>query len=221
MYISFVDKNGNTIRTDTDLGLTIEKITIGEPKVRSMYKEIPGRDDPIDYTDYFGQPLYDPRDIMIECGAKITNRYDQERMIRNAVHGLRFDKIILSDDPQWYFSGRVSMNEWSKNVRIGKCTLTAHCDPYRKKISQTVKTLSLTSSYKSLSIENTGKIIIPVFLSTVAATVKFDEIEYSFAADNQYRNPEIALQKGTSTIQAKSTSGSSGTLTVTYQEGVL
>ena len=221
MHVSFIDKAGNVITTNNDLGLTIEKITIGEPKVRTVYKEIPGRDDPVDYTDYFGQPLYDPRDIIIECGAKITDRFAQERAIRNVVHGIRFEKIILSDDPEWYFSGRVSMNEWSKNVRIGKCTLTCRCDPYRKKITQTTKTLALTNTYQSLEIENAGKIIIPVFSSTVATTVKYDETEFAFAAGNQYRNPEIALPKGTNTIQAKATAASSGTLTLTYQEGML
>lgn len=221
MFVTFTnEKSGKTWRSDEDFGLVVSRVTIGAPPARTHYVEVPGRDGALDFSDYFGAAQYDDRKLTMETGLVIDDRYAQEDKIRNALHGERL-RIILSDDAAHYFTGRVSVGELSKTAGIGKLTLTATCDPWRRKTQRTLVTAALAEEYAALTLTNERMPAIPTIRATVAATILFDDTEYAIEADREYRNTALMLSAGNNAISVKSTNGAAGQITFDYLEGKL
>lgn len=212
--------SGKTWHSDEDFGLVVSRVTIGTPPVRTHYVEVPGRDGALDFSDHFGTPQYNDRKLTIEAGLVIEERYKQEDKIRNALHGERL-RIILSDDAKHCFTGRAAVGELSKTAGIGKVTITATCEPWRRKIQQTIRTAALAEEYAELILTNERMPTIPTINATVDATIMLDNTEYAIAAGLDYRNTGLILSAGTNTVSIKSTNGAAGQITFTYQEGKL
>lgn len=118
------------VHTD-DFGIYLSSVTINEPKVREYSIEIPGASGSLDLTEFFGTPLYDNRKLTFE----LTFPQKNSELLKNysdfvrAVHGKKMD-IVLDDDPDFYYSGRVSVGKLKKNT-ISKVTVECECDPYK------------------------------------------------------------------------------------------
>ena len=85
------------IHTST-FGIYLSKVTIGTPNPKKFTVDIPGAYGSLDMTDYFGGVKYDSRKITFiftfpQRGKQLLNAYFD---FLNAVHGKRFDIIILT-----------------------------------------------------------------------------------------------------------------------------
>ena len=95
----------------------------------------------LDFTEFFGDVKFDNRKL----GFEFTTLVPQSKFmtlfsrIQNALNGKRM-KIVLDEDPDFYYSGRVSVKEWLADQSIGKITIECDCDPYKLKKDKTVVT---------------------------------------------------------------------------------
>lgn len=87
-------------------------------KVKTTYVDIPGADGQIDLTEALsGYPTYSNREGSLEF--IVANGYRKNwatgfSQFANWLHGRRL-RIILDDDPEYFYEGRLSLNEWKSN----------------------------------------------------------------------------------------------------------
>lgn len=155
-------------RSYDDLSLILNVKTIGAPAPKVLTVDIAGGDGVLDYTEWFGATNYANRTLKFEFSLINEPKLflEQYSRIQNLLNGKKM-KITLSDDPDWYYIGRVMVDEWASQKRIGKVVITVDAEPYKLKHA-------LTVIYKSISAEtiitckNTRKEVIPKISFTTA-----------------------------------------------------
>ena len=123
--ITFQDLSGNSRNTWTDWHLIpSSRPVVAQAGVSSTLTEIPGRKDgPVDNSKLLtGRLQYSNRSGSFEF--LVDNDHEYWETIRSKIvdflHGKRM-RVILEDDPDYYYEGRVSLNEWrseSWNSRV-------------------------------------------------------------------------------------------------------
>lgn len=107
---------------------------VNPPKARTKYIEVPGADGFIDLSDMLtGQILYDNREgsweFIVQPGQRIWQKVYSG--IMQYIHG-NFLKIILEDDPDFYYEGRLFVNQWLSDKNESKITIGYNLAPYKK-----------------------------------------------------------------------------------------
>ena len=188
----------DSVRSDQDLDLYLGSVSVGSPAVRSNYIDIPGADGLLDLSEALGGVTYGSREIMLSFGRAIYDRYQQDAVVKNALHGKRM-KITLSEDPSHYFVGRVSVGEWQRVNGVGHVDISATCDP-------------------SLTLANERRPVVPTVEVSAAATLTFGGKDIAVAAGS-HRSLDIRLAAGSNTLAVTAAAGT--TVSVTYQEASL
>lgn len=116
--------------------MNAKKIGTPPPKVETI--DIPGGDGVLDLTEAFGDVKYQNRKLSFDFStiAPKSQFMDVFSRVQNLLHGRRMD-IRLSDDPGWYYTGRVSVNEWKADKAVGTFTVDCDCEPYKYKATET------------------------------------------------------------------------------------
>lgn len=115
---------------------------IGEPVQETTYISVPGRDGLIDASEVVsGRPIYSKRQISIEVGA-LHDREDWDGImsnIRNHIHG-KICRIIFDNDQSYYWKGRVSVNSFDRNRRLGTFKIEMPtADPYKYSVQSSAE----------------------------------------------------------------------------------
>lgn len=141
MYHSITFGNKNTW-TDWHLVPTSRPV-ISPPSVKTRYVEIPGADGVIDLTDSLtGRPAYNNREGSIEF--YVLNQYDLEgpatynwsdvySEIMTYIHGKHM-RMVLEDDPGYYYEGRFSVNSWKTDRDRSTITIDYNVDPKKYRV---------------------------------------------------------------------------------------
>lgn len=114
---------------------------VATPSVRESYVEIPGADGVLDYTEALaGKPVYGQRTgswefIVINGYQDWTILYN---IIRDYLHGKKFE-IILDDEPDYVYTGRLKLNEWRSEEHWSVVVIEYNIDPYRRRKSVSVE----------------------------------------------------------------------------------
>lgn len=128
--VIFGDKH--TYRDWNLLTKTRPKISPPKPKLKMV--QVPGTDTVIDLTERLtGKVHYEPRTIsfeftMIDDRARWPSRYSE---ILNYLHG-RSIRIIMDDDPNFYYVGRVQVGDLDPDKKIATLTMEAQVEPYKR-----------------------------------------------------------------------------------------
>ena len=155
---------------------------------------------------------------MLSFGRAIYDRYQQDAIVKNALHGKRM-KITLSEDPSHYFLGRVSVGEWQRVNGVGHVDISATCDPYRYKAAPTTVTGTVPESGTlSLSLPNERRPVVPSIQVSAAATITFSGKDIAVGAGT-HRSLDIRLVAGSNAIAVAAAAGT--TVAITYQEAAL
>lgn len=106
---------------------------IAPPKVKTNYIDIPGADGTLDATDvHTGYPLYENREGSNEF--YVMNGYgdwaSKYSEIMNYLQGRKM-KVVLEDDPGFYYEGRCSVNEWRSEKDWSKIVIDYNVYPYK------------------------------------------------------------------------------------------
>lgn len=199
---------------DFSLILSSKKIGIPQPKTELL--EVPGADEMLDFTEFFGDVKYDNRKLEFEFTTLVPQSEFMQlfSIIQNALNGKRM-KIFLDEDSDFYYSGRISVKEWLADKSIGKITIECDCNPYKLKKNKTVISTAI-STEKTVVLPNLRKHVVPLFKSKDNMTIEFAGNSYSMSA-GESKFPSIVLKEGENTLKLKG----NGTVTIEYQEGGL
>lgn len=138
--IYFADPSNTTYETITangkglmrDFGLKAKTIQIGMPDIWQHLVEVPGRNGPIDMTDFAGRPAFKSRQILMSLDKEesYTDWLTKYTELVNFLYGNRFNILIMPDDKH-YFTGRCLFNMTKDNDVITDHEFTITCDPMR------------------------------------------------------------------------------------------
>lgn len=133
----------------------------------------------------------------------------QDSTVKNALHGRKMD-IVFSDDPTFFWRGRISVGDWEFYKGAGRVTITVDAEPYKYKNEETV-----VSGSGSLTLENSRMPVVPYVSAAAAVDLAWDGYSVSISAGNDQLIPQLVLNEGETEITA------SGEVTFRYREGSL
>lgn len=196
-----------------DFSLILSSKELGTPSPKTETIEIPGGDGVIDLTDFFGEVKYNNRNLSFEFStivpqAEFMNLFSD---VQNALHGQKM-QIILDDDPDWYYAGRVTVSEWKADRNIGKLTIDCDCEPYKTKIEKTVVFVEVNGE-TTVILPNSNKTVVPTIDITGEISLTYGMNFYTLSA-GRYDLPAVRLTKGENTILLSGT----GTASFSYGE---
>lgn len=204
----------NELDSYDDLKLVLISKTIPAPEPKTTTVDIPGGDSVLDFSEYFGNINYKNRKLSFEFNAigDKKNFLVLYSDIQNQIHGKKM-KVILSDDPDFYYYGRVTINEWKTDKNIGKLTIEVDAEPYKYKKSVTLVSDIITSE-KTIVCINLRKPVVPRITVTAETTIKFGNYQVTASAGT-FTDDNIVFEEGQNVL---SVSSLGSTVSFEYQE---
>lgn len=201
-----------------------------EPEPQVNLVEIPGRDGPLDLSTALtdGEPVYSgSRELTATLECSEGTYADRVKLISemvNMLNGRRL-QIILPDDPMHYAEGRVTVKKEYNDMAHCAVTVTAICDPWRYKKTETVLTLTPESKPKTAVLPNAGRRVIVPTVELIgegswvdlAVPSRITHWGLHYVQGPAFILPDLKLQPG----NTKLTYYGQGTMKITYREAVL
>ena len=199
-----------------DFGLILSSHSIEGAKPKTEMIDIPGSDGSLDLSEYFGDVKYKDRKLSFTFStigrpSEFLQNYSR---VQNLVNGRKM-KIVLDDDPDFYYVGRVTVDEWKSKPRVGSITIDCDCEPYKYKTYETVVVNKISGS-ETIIYDNLRKWVTPVFAVTAPVTITFEGTSVVLDA-GEYTVPAIEFKQGQNIV----TYTGDTVVTVKYQEGGL
>lgn len=216
-----------------------ERPKISPPEPKTDYVDIPGGDGSLDFTEsLFGDVKYKTRIleftfITLKARKQWTELYSD---ILDYLHGQRM-KIIFDEDPDFYYIGRVSVNEWKSSKAYSTIVINAEVDPYKYEQYSSMEDWEWDSfnfetgiirDYKDLRVDGSlsvvidgrRKNVIPEFIVSsddkYGMQVEFEGKTYKLP-DGTMRVLNISIKEGSNTL----TFTGNGTVSIDYRGGRL
>ena len=203
--------------TQEEFGLLPKQVIISPPEVKTYLVSVPGRSGSLDFTEAItdGQVVYNDRllTIIMYCFADEEQLPKMESACKNALHGKKMN-IVMDCDPGYYYRGRLSV-DWVSEDNIDIATITATCDPYKYKLSPTVKEFDVSGSL-SVTLPNDRMPVVPTVTTDAEITIVYGENTLVFPAGTR-RAPALLLLGGDNLL----TLSGNGHIKFEYQEGAL
>ena len=199
-----------------DFSLILGDKTIGAAEAKTAEVEVPGADGVLDITEYFGDINYKNRSLQFVFSTIVPQKEFLKLFskIQNAIHGKKI-RIILDDDPDFYYIGRVTVSEWKANKNVGELTIDCDCEPYKYKVYETMITEEISGT-KEIVLNNLRRRVNPVITTSAQMNILFNDTSYMLSAGT-WTIPEIYLVAGKNHL----TVSGNGTIEFKYQEGGL
>ena len=199
-----------------DLHLLLTGKEIGAPEIKRQTIDIAGADGELDFTDFFGEPKYAnvQHQFTFESIRPRNEQLQQFTDIKNAIHGKK-GRIILDDDPSFFYVGRCSVSKYTNEKNIGKISVDCDCEPYKYKLQPTIMSVTVDGT-ATVSLTNSRKRAVPTITTTTDMTIFFGGGIWTNRAGT-FTIPELELVEGENLVAVTGT----GTITFTWQEGEL
>lgn len=211
-------KVGNVVKnTDTDFDLILEPVDIPFPEIKTKYIEKAFGDGSIDLTEADGNIYFKDRSFSLTFIAlnKVLYKETLNKLLA-FLHGQKVDMTFWFDE-EYYYEGRVSINQYKCKDYLGEIVCDVQTRPYKYK--QNIRTETPTSnasSFKSYTYKNGRMPAVPTFsFSGTGGQIKFKGQTYSITGESIF--PDIVFKYGDNSIEFKG----SGTWTVKWREGDL
>jgi phage-related protein len=199
-----------------DLKMILSGKEMGAPAVKSKKLDIEGADSALDLTDFFGEPKYE--DVTHKFQFATIVPYGEfmtlYSTIKNAIHGKKM-RIILDDDPLFYWMGRCYVSGFTNEKSIGQVEVECDCEPYKYKLTKTVYSQAVNGT-DIIVLTNGRKRAVPKITTTGALTIEYGGGSWTISAGS-YTIPELELTHGDNAITVTGT----GIITFEWQEGDL
>ena len=120
-----------TYQMDTSFGLYLPEYTIPAPTPQTHFVQIIGRDGSVDLSEAIGLH-YDSRvwDLDFKCFDPTVNWHTLTSQVMNAIHGKRLN-FEFDDDPNYFWTGRVSVSSYVSNHGTGTLKINITSDPFK------------------------------------------------------------------------------------------
>lgn len=192
-----------TYHSYDDFNLLLTSKEVAAPKVKTIEIDVPGADGALDLTEFFGEPKSEFLTLF--------------STIKNAIHG-KMQRIILDDDPLFYYVGRCFVSSFTNEKNIGKISVECDCEPYKYKLAKTVVTQTV-SGESTLSLPNLRKRVVPLVTITADSALHIVYGTYNIwdLGSGSYTLPELELRAGNNSVSVTG----EGTISFSYQEAGL
>lgn len=200
-----------------DLHLILKSKTIGSPSIKTHTVEVEGSDGVLDYTEYFGEAKYNNLTLSFEFSTIVVQSQFLTLFsaIKDALHGQKVH-IVLDDDPNFYYIGRISVSDFSNDKSIGNISITCDCDPYKYKSAATTVAQAVSGS-ATITLSNMRKRVVPTITTDASFTFEFGSSSTVTHSAGTFMIPTLELIEGNNTVTVTGT----GNVSFTYQEGGL
>lgn len=199
-----------------DLHLILNAKEIGSPNVKTRKIDIEGAHSTLDYTDFFSEPKYDDVKHKFQFSTIVPQSQFLSLFsaVKNALHGKKM-RIILDDDPSFYYVGRPHVSSFTNEKGVGIITVEAECEPFKYKLLKTVVIATVTDSM-TVSLTNSRKRVVPEVVIEGGIRIEYKGNVWDLGSGS-FTLPELELVEGENPVTLTGT----GTITFTYQEGSL
>lgn len=203
-----------------DLNLVLSSKSIPPASPKTNYVSLPGGDGSLDLTEAHGEIKYNDRDLSFAFTIHPDDKMSFEEkvsFVSNKLNGRYFERITNDKDPEYYFSGRVSVNEYLQDRSLGQIKISAKVKPYKMRHTETVVSVALTGAEKEITLRNERKPVVPVITCTNHdTTVSYDGKSWTLSAGT-HELPSLYVTESGKVVRVSGT----GTITFTYREGAL
>lgn len=168
-----------------DLNLILTDSSISTPSVKTNYVDIDGANGSMDFTEAFGEIYYENRTLEFEftyTGSAFTYA-DKYSELQNLLHGQKM-KIVISDDEDFYYTGRVSLNEWKSSKAIRKITIECNCEPYKHQ--ETLRTYQIGTGEQTIMFDNLREKIYAEIVATKAVSITCNNQHFTLTPNVAY-----------------------------------
>ena len=197
-----------------DFSLILSQKIIGTPSPKTETVDIPGGDGVLDLTDFFGEVKYNNRNLSFEFSTIVPQSefMDLFTRVQNALHGQKM-QIILDDDADWQYIGRITVSEWKAEKNIGKLTIDCDCEPFKARLGDTVIYQEVNGTEATVILPNGIKSVVPIIDITGNINLTFGTNFWALT-EGRYELPAVRLANGDNTVLVSGT----GTIVFSYRE---
>lgn len=205
---------------------------VNPPEAKTIYADVAGIDGPLDLsTALTGFMLYGSRSGSWEFMArKRILPWETEYMdILNRLHGKRFEKIILDDDPAYYYKGRLFVSDWKSEKANTFVSISYELQPYKYELFSSVDDwlwdpfnfeTGIIREYSNLTVDGTltleipgsARPHIPIINASGTLSVTYKGITYELSPGANLKT-DILIGSETATLTFTGT----GSVSVIYQ----
>lgn len=199
-----------------DFHLLLTSYTIGAPTPKTETVEVEGADGTLDLSDYFGEIKFQNRTLEFEFSC-IRPRSEFEEIyskLQNTIHGQRM-RISHDDDKGFYYTGRITLDDWKTDKRVGSISISCDCEPYKNKQYKTVIPFKVEGNAEKV-FKNLRKTVIPTITTDAEVKIGFNGASYSLGTGT-FQMPELAFKAGDNVLTFEGTAN----VIVEYQEAGL
>lgn len=209
------ERNGISKHTLDDFGLMLLAIEIPYPEVKTKYIDLEMADGQIDLTESAGRVFYNNRTFPISLQCQDKTRFDTTlNDLVSFLHGQNV-KATFWYEPEYYYFGRIMVNQYTSEKGTGTIELEATFQPYKLKQHLTIAIDDIAAK-KTVVYKNDRMIVTPSFKSTASMNFTFNGNSYALGTTETVF-PDLEFTQGDNVIVYSGT----GQVTVTYQEGAL
>lgn len=222
MYHSLIIDDKNTY---DDFGLIpTSRPIINPPSPSFSYIEVPGKSGVIDLSESLtGRVTYSNRKGSIEfLVPREKNWSEMYSTLMSFLHG-RFMRIVLEDDPLYYYEGRLSINSWNSNKNNSIITIDYDLSPFKYETTNAVdgyivSNRNLQGNAYYYANENTKVLEMLIDVETIANPgIRAVIGDVTYACKQGENILPILQTDGEGSIRIVG----SGTITVKYRRGRL
>ena len=214
--VRFILDNGHTYHSWNDFKLVRSSKTIGSAEVKKEMINVAGADGSLDLTDFFGEPRFSNRTITLEFTTikSEIEWLDVYSQIQNAINGRKV-KLILDEEPDYYYIGRCQVNDWLSEEGIGKVVVELDCQPWKYKQYITEYSINVSTA-ETLTCRNMRKSVVPEITTDAELRMTFNNITHVMNAGT-HRFTDFVFKEGDNVVSLYGNCH----VTITYQEGGL
>lgn len=215
-----------------DFGIYLTSKTINPPEPQTNTISVPLRDGSIDLTESLTNDVkYNDRkiDMTFSVVHPMEQWSDKVSEIENYLHGKRM-KVVFDDDANYYYIGRLKVNEWSSQKSIGKLVIECVADPYKYDIQDDWLWDSFDfengyiSESENIPVSGSTTVVIvgkrkktyPTITASSAMTVAYNGATYNLT-EGINKLYDMILDEGENTL----TFSGSGSVLIEYTGGSL
>lgn len=229
--IDFFDSHSSRNTYDDWKLIPTKRPVVTPPDVKTTYIDIPGSNGQLDLSEVVSKrPVYSQRKGSFTF--KVLNDYlgykgwvDVYQTILNHLHGKKM-KMILEDDPSYYYEGRFSIKSWSSDKDYSSINIDYNVDPFKYSVVPFTKVYSFTNGKTIyLTEDETGNAtIVPTFIVnsvtskiTIKCTNSIGTLVSKDFSGGTYTDKDYQFTGGRTKLQFLGT----GSVTVIFTEGRL
>lgn len=204
--------------TYDEFSLILTGKNLSTPSVKQYKVKLDGADGELDLTEYFGRINYENRKLTcsFETDLRGQEYYDMFDDLINKLQG-RTMQIYLDEDPYFYLEGRLKINEFKSNEKIGKVVIEAECKPYKFEKIETRYEFVVEGTEMQIVLRNlTRKTEVEIEVITNSnIIVEYKDATYSLS--NGSYISDFLLEEGNNILKLNG----NGTISFKYRRGKL